>query len=159
MELKLELIKKIISIIATGTIFLTFIITIFTTNKNSPNFIEYTNLSKFFLNLYTFILLALIFCHSAFPKIICKIFTKKIGLIASDKGKVYLLFSILIMYFGTGSMPQKIFGMVAFISTFSLFLSNLFINCNFKKNVFVEEKIKNQVITTTTANFNNSMNK
>ncbi len=157
MEMNLEFIKKIISIIAIGIIYLTFIIMILTTNKNSPNFIEYTDLSKFFLNLYTFILLTLILCHSIYPKILCNIFTKKIGIITSIKGKIILLSSILIMYFGTGSKPQKIFGLIAFLATFGLFLSNLFLNCRtFGKKTLVEEKIRNDVITTTTASFNNN---
>ena len=162
MEMNLEFIRKIILIMATGIILLNFIIMILTTNKNSPNFIEYTDLSRFFLNLYTFTLLALILGHSIYPKILCNIFTKKLGIITTVKGKIILLSSIFIMYFGTGNKPQKIFGMIAFIATFCLFLSNLFLKCknvNFgnNNNAFVEEKIKNQVMTTTTASFNSNI--
>ena len=161
MEMNFEFIRKVILIMATGIILLTFIIMILTTNKKSPNFIEYTDLSRFFINLYTFILLALILCHSIYPKILCNIFTKKLGIITTVKGKIILLSSIFIMYFGTGSKPQKIFGMIAFMATFCLYLSNLFLKCknfgNNNNNAFVEEKIKNQVITTTTASFNSNI--
>ena len=157
MKFSIEFIKKIISILCTGTILLTFIITTLSTNKNSPNFIEYTDLSKFFLNLYIFIILALIFCHTIYPKIICSIFTKRFAIITTEKGKLILLSAILIMYFGTGSTPQKVFGIIAFLATFGLFISKY---CNsFKKNTLTEEKISNnfnsQVVTTTSQSFNN----
>ena len=160
MELTFKLIKKIISILSTGTILLAFLITIFITNKKSPNYIEYTNLSKLLLNLYTLILLVLIFTHSIYPKIICSVFTKRFGIISSEKGKIIMLSFIFIMYFGTGNRPQKIFGMIAFLATFGYFLSNLFLNCkNIRKNPFVEEKtINSKVITTTTENFNKAIN-
>ena len=143
MQLTSESIKKIISILATGIILLNFIITIFTTDKNSSNYLEYTDLSKFFINLYTLILLILIFCHTIYPKIICSIFSKGISIIVTEKGKIILLSAIFIMYFGTGNKPQKIFGMISFICTFGLFLSNLYCR-NLKNNLFTEEnKIKN----------------
>ena len=71
-----------------------------------------------------------------------------------------MLSFIFIMYFGTGNRPQKIFGMIAFLATFGYFLSNLFLNCkNIRKNQLVEEKtINSKVITTTTENFNKTIN-
>ena len=161
MKINFELIRKVIEILSTGTILLAFLISIFSTKVKSPNYIEYTDLSKFFLNIYILFLLILIFVHSIYPKIICSIFTKNFGIISSEKGKIMILSFIFIMYFGTGSMPQKIFGMVAFCATFSLFLSNLFLNC--KTYRFSEEnKINTNIginnsknITTTSTNFNN----
>ena len=167
MDKDLDLIKKVISILCIGTILLVFLISIITTNKNSPNFIEYTNLSKFLLNLYTLFVLILILAHKVYPKIICSIFTKRFNIISSEKGKIILLSSIFIMYFGTGNKPQKIFGMIAFLCTFILFLSNLFLPCKFfRKNELIEEKIiKNtnpnniKITTTTIESFNNYTNK
>ena len=167
MDKNIDLIKKVISILSIGTTLFVFLITIFTTNKKSPNFIEYTNLSKFLLNLYTLFILSLIFAHTVYPKIICSVFTKRFNIISSENGKIILLSSIFIMYFGTGSKPQKIFGMIAFLCTFILFLSKLFLPCkSFRKNVFVEEKIikntnpnNSTITTTTTDSFNNSVNK
>ena len=164
MQFTFKLIKQIISILSTGIILLTFIITILSTNSKSPNYIEYTELSKFLLNLYTLIILSLIFAHSVYPPIICSIFAKRFAIILSEKGKIIILTSIFIMYFGTGSLPQKLFGMIGFIGTFSLFLSSLFTNCgSFKKNDFTEEKRISNIstndsknITTTTEGFNNS---
>lgn len=145
MNFSFDLIKRSITIICTGIILFTFIITTLSTNKKSPNYIEYTDLSKFFLNLLIFFLLTLIFIHSINPKLVCSIFIKRFGFISTQKGKLILLSTISIMYFGTGSLPQKIFGLISFLTTFSLFLSEYFFNCKMqKKNAFVEEKaIKN----------------
>ena len=168
MKFSIDLIKKSITIICTGIILLTFILTTLNTNKKSPNFIEYTDLSKFFLNLLIFFLLTLIFIHSINPKIVCSIFIKRFGFLSTQKGKLILLSAISIMYFGTGSLPQKIFGLISFLTTFSLFLSEYFFKCKMpKKNSFVEEMtIKNvyeektnTVITTTSQSFGNEMNK
>ena len=163
MKIDLELIRKSISIFSTGAILLAFLISILSTKPKSPNYTEYTDLSKFFLNIYTLFLLVLIFVHTIYPKIICSIFIKNFGIISSEKGKIMLLSFIFIMYFGTGSIPQKIFGMVAFFATFSLFLSNLFLNC--KTNRLPEENKINTFginnsrnITTTSVNFNNTEN-
>ena len=155
MEFSIEFIKKIISIFCTGLILLTFIITTISTNKNSPNYIEYTDLSKFFLNLYIFIILTLIFCHTINPKIICSIFTNKFSFIITENGKLILLSIIILMYFGTGNSPQKAFGMISFFALFGLLISKY---CrSFRKNELIEEKMSNnssQANVTTSQAFN-----
>ena len=129
MKLTFELIKQIITSLVTATSLVSFIVTTLCTNTKSPNFIEYTDLSKFFLNFYIFIILLLCFCHSIYPKLVCKIFTDKIGIISSDRGKIVIQTSIFIMYFSTESMPQKLFGMISFVAVFGLFLADLLLNC------------------------------
>ncbi len=166
MEITFEFLKKTMSILLTGIILFTFIIMIFTTNNKSPNYIEYTDLSKFFLNLYTIVLLVLIFTHTIYPKIICSTIAKSIPIILSEKGKLILLAFIFIMYFGTGSKPQKIFGLIGCLCTFGLFICYLCLNCkNIKKNFFAEEKKINinelnkfPVEKINTENFSNTAN-
>ena len=146
MKITFELIKQIISIISTSTCLGTFIITTLLTNTKSPEFIEYTDLSKFFLNLYIFILLLLCFGHSIYPSIICNIFTDRLGIITTDRGKTVILTSILVMHFSTESMPQKVFGMISFVSTLGLFLSDLILNCEtLKQKPLTNDKIVNNV--------------
>ena len=146
MKITFELIKQIVSIISTATCLGTFIITTLLTNTKSPEFIEYTDLSKFFLNLYIFILLLLCFGHSVYPSIICNIFTDRLGIITTDRGKTVILTSILVMYFSTESMPQKLFGMISFVSTLGLFLSDLILNCEtLKQKPLTNDKIVNNV--------------
>ena len=130
MKLTFELIKQIITSLVTATSLVSFIVTTLCTNTKSQNFIEYTDLSKFFLNFYIFIILLLCFCLSIYPKLVCKIFTDKIGIISSDKGKIVIQTSIFIMYFSTESMPQKLFGMISFVEVFGLFLADLLLNCD-----------------------------
>ena len=77
MKINFELIKQIISILCTFTILGTFIVTELCTKTKSPTFIEYTDLFKFLLNLYIFIILLLCFFHSDYPKGVFKIFTEK----------------------------------------------------------------------------------
>ena len=124
------LIKKIITILSTGTFLVTFIVTTLCTNTKSPNFIEYTDLSKFFLNFYIFILLLISFCHAVYPKLVCPLITNRLGIIITDRGKIVLLTSIIIMYFSTESLPQKLFGMISFVSVFGLYLADLLLNCD-----------------------------
>ena len=146
MKITFELIKQIVSIISTATCLGTFIITTLLTNTKSPEFIEYTDLSKFFLNLYIFILLLLCFGHSIYPSIICNIFTDRLGIITTDRGKTVILTSILVMYFSTESMVQKLFGMISFVSTLGLFLSDLILNCEtLKQKPLTNDKIVNNV--------------
>ena len=129
MKLTYELIKKIISILSLSTSLGAFLVTTLCTNTKSPTFIEYTDLSKFFLNLYILILLILMLFHSIYPKMVCSIFTNRLGIITSSKGKITILVFIMIMYFSTESLPQKLFGMISFVSTLAFFLSELFLNC------------------------------
>ena len=125
-----ELIKQIITSISTGTCLVTFIVTTLCTNTKSPNFIEYTDLSKFFLNFYIFILLLICFCHAIYPKLVCALITNRLGLIITDRGKIVLIASIIVMYFSTDSMPQKLFGMISFVVVFGLYLADLLLNCD-----------------------------
>ena len=129
MKITFELIKKIVTSLATAVSLISFIVTTLCTNTKSENYIEYTDLSKLFLNFYIFLLLLLCFCHSIYPKLVCKIFTDKIGIITSDRGKIVTLSAIIIMYFSTESMPQKLFGMISFVAVFGLFLADLLLNC------------------------------
>ena len=128
-----EIIKKIITILSTGTNLGAFIVTTLCTNYKSEKFIEYTDLSKFFLNLYIFLLLLLMLLHSINPNIIFPYIKKNIKIITSGQGKIYLSSAIILMYFSTESMPQKLFGMIAFVSTLGLLLSELAFNCEVLK--------------------------
>ena len=160
MKITFELIKKITTSLATAVSLISFIVTTLCTNTRSQKYIEYTDLSKFFLNFYIFLLLLLCFCHSVYPKIVCKIFTEKIGIITSDRGKIIILSAIIIMYFSTESMPQKLFGMISFVAVFGLFLADLLLNCETLKqkplnNERIEIFTKNSTSPVIITNSNN----
>ena len=164
MKMNFELIKQIITTLSTGTCLATFIVTTLCTNTKSPNFIEYTDLSKFFLNFYIFILLLICFCHAVYPKLVCSLITNRLGIIINDRGKIVLLTSIIVMYFSTESMPQKLFGMISFVSVFGLYLADLLLNCDIlKQKPLIINSEKNNannspVIITKTENVANVIN-
>ena len=164
MKMNYELIKQIITTLSTGTCLVAFIVTTLCTNTKSPNFIEYTDLSKFFLNFYIFILLLICFCHSIYPKLVCSLITNRLGIIINDRGKIVLLSSIIVMFFSTESLPQKLFGMISFVSVFGLYLADLLLNCGIlKQKPLINNLGKNNgknspVIITNTENAANVIN-
>ena len=164
MKMNFELIKQIITILSTGTCLVSFIVTTLCTNPKSPNFIEYTDLSKFFLNFYIFILLLICFCHAVYPKLVCSLIANRLGIIITDRGKIVLIASIIIMYFSTESMPQKLFGMISFVAVFGLYLADLLLNCDtLKQKPLIYNAGRNSakntdVIITNTENVSNVIN-
>ena len=132
-KINYDLILRIISILSLGTSFFSFIVTTLLTNTKSPNFIEYTDLSRFFLNLYIFLILLLCLVHSAYPSILCPFITQSLSIITTIKGKIILSLAIDVMYYSTESLPQKLFGMITFVSTLALFLGDLVLNCQILK--------------------------
>ena len=139
MKYNFPLILRIISILSTGTIFFSFIITNLCTNVKSPNFIEYTSLSKFFTNFYIFVILLLCLLHSIYPQIICQILISGFGIISTTKGKIIIICIIDVMYFSTENLPQKLFGMITFVSNLALLLGNLIFNCEILNQKAEEE--------------------
>ena len=130
MKVSFELIKQIVAIISTGTNLGAFIVTTLCTKPKSENFVEYTDLSKFYLNIYIFCLLLLCFIHSINSTIICSLFSERLGIITSNKGKLILAIAIFTMFFCTDSTPQKLFGMISFVASLALFLAELLLNCD-----------------------------
>ena len=139
MKYNFPLILRIISILSTGTIFFSFIITNLCTNVKSPNFIEYTSLSKFFTNFYIFVILLLCLLHSIYPQIICQILISGFGIISTTKGKIIIICIIDVMYFSTENLPKKLFGMITFVSNLALLLGNLIFNCEILNQKAEEE--------------------
>ena len=139
MKYNFPLILRIISILSTGTIFFSFIITNLCTNVKSPNFIEYTSLSKFFINFYIFVILLLCLLHSIYPQIICQILISGFGIISTTKGKIIIICIIDVMYFSTENLPQKLFGMITFVGNLALLLGNLIFNCEILNQKAEEE--------------------
>lgn len=139
MKYNFPLILRIISILSTGAIFFSFIITNLCTNVKSPNFIEYTSLSKFFINFYIFVILLLCLLHSIYPQIICQILISGFGIISTTKGKIIIICIIDVMYFSTENLPKKLFGMITFVSNLALLLGNLIFNCEILNQKAEEE--------------------
>ena len=143
MKINYELILRIVSILSTGTCFVTFIVTTLVTNTKSPNYIEYTSISKFFLNLYIFLILLLCLIHSIYPSLKFPMITEGLSIITTIKGKIILSLAIDIMYYSTESLPQKLFGMISFVSILALILGDLVLNCQILKQQPLEDNNNN----------------
>ena len=143
MKINYDLILRIVSILSMGTCFCTFIITTLVTNTKSPNYIEYTSISKFFLNLYIFLILLLCLIHSIYPSLKFSMITEGLSIITTIKGKIILSLAIDIMYYSTESLPQKLFGMISFVSILALILGDLVLNCQILKQQPLEENNTN----------------
>ena len=152
MKIDFDLILRIISILSLGTSFFSFIVTTLVTNTKSPNFIEYTDLSKFFLNLYVFLILLIFLIHSIYPKIVFTFITEGFGIITSIKGKIILSLAIDIMYYSTDNLPQKLFGMISFVSVLALFLGDLVLNCEILKQPSEESNNESKEVEISTDN-------
>ena len=152
-KITFDFICQIIKILSTGTSLFSFIIIALITNTKSPNFVEYTDLSKFFLNLYIFIILLLCFIHSISPNLNCSMIKDGFGIVSTMNGKIIVTLAIDIMYYSTESLPQKLFGMISFVAVLALILGDLVLNCQILKQQPLEENN-----TTNSNNMNESTN-
>ena len=143
MKINYDLILRIISILSVGTSFFSFIVTTLVTNTKSPNFIEYTDLSKFFLNFYIFLILLLCLLDSLNLNFFCTTITHSFGIISTIKGKMILMGTIDVMYYSTDSLPQKLFGMITFICVLALLLADQVLNCKILKQKAIDENNEN----------------
>ena len=143
MKINYDLILRIISILSIGTSLFSFIVTTLITKTKSPKFIEYTDLPKFFLNFYVFLILLLCFLDSVYPNLICHTITHSFGIIKTIRGKIILSGLIDVMYYSTDNLPQKLFGMISFVSVLALLLGYLVLNCEILKQKAVEENSEN----------------
>ena len=138
-KITFDFICQIITILSTGTSLFSFIIIALITNTKSPNFVEYTDLSKFFLNLYIFIILLLCFIHSISPNLNCSMIKDGFGIVSTMNGKIIVTIAIDIMYYSTESLPQKLFGMITFVTALALILAKIVFNCEILKQQPLEE--------------------
>ena len=153
-KINYDLILRIISILSLGTSFFSFIITTLLTNTKNPDFIEYTDLSRFFLNLYIFLILLLCLVHSVYPSILCPFITESLSIITTIKGKIILSLAIDVMFYSTESLPQKLFGMITFVSVLALFLGDLVLNCK----ILNQQPMKEESVYVISDSNNNTQN-
>ena len=66
-----------------------------------------------------------------------------LSIITTIKGKIILSLAIDIMYYSTESLPQKLFGMISFVSILALILGDLVLNCQILKQQPLEENNTN----------------
>ena len=116
-------IKRRIQILVFSLNLITFIIIISYTTNNEDNFIEYTSLSKIFSNIYIIFTLLVLLIHSISSKLICKFISEDFSFLTNDIGKIIINLSIGVLFWSSNNTPHVIFGILNFISSIALCIS------------------------------------
>lgn len=133
LKFSFELVKKIYCILAGATNLVTYLVVIFCTNPSSEKFVEYTTLSRFFINFYTLLLLTILLLHSIYPNIICGIFSKNMNILSSNKGKITIYFIVSSMYWSTDSVPHFLYAAISFVATLGMLICEIVFDCEILK--------------------------
>jgi hypothetical protein len=99
-------------------------------NTKAENYKSFTNVSKFFLNIYIFGLFTLIIIHNVAPGILCKIFTNNFKAFTRTYGKVIITSVIALIYIGSSNTSECFFGILVIISNIAILALNFMINKN-----------------------------
>lgn len=143
MKINFTSLKKIY-FIASGYINLfAFLISIFSTNSKSETFKEFTTLSRFFINLYTLLMLTILAIHLTNPQIICGFIIKNMNLLSTNKGKIIVYYIISVMYWSIRAKPQLFFAATSFITTSVMLLIEIL--TNLKKKNLVQKDMKIEI--------------
>ena len=116
-------IKRKIQILVFSLNLITFIIITSCTINSNENYIEYTNLSKIFSNIYIILTLLVLLIHSISSKLICKFISEDFSFLTNDIGKIISNLSIGILFWSSNNTPHVIFGIINFISSIALSIS------------------------------------
>ena len=116
-------IKRRIQILVFSLNLITFIIITSYTTNNEDNFIEYTSLSKIFSNIYIIFTLLVLLMHSISSKLICKFISEDFSFLTNDIGKIIINLSIGVLFWSSNNTPHVIFGILNFISSIALCIS------------------------------------
>ena len=126
-------IKRKIQILVFSLNLITFIIITSCTINSNENYIEYTNLSKIFSNIYIILTLLVLLIHSISSKLICKFISEDFSFLTNDIGKIISNLSIGILFWSSNNTPHVIFGIINFISSIALSISEFIFQFNIVK--------------------------
>ena len=128
-------------------------------NNKKRNYNEYTNLSRFFSNLYIIIILLILLVDSISPKCIPNILSVNISILTKSKGKIIIIISIGCLFWTSNNFPHVLFGVINFISVFVLILCEFIFDCKILKKIDQENIINNELIINNGNNKNLGINK
>ena len=97
-------------------------------------------MSKFCSNFYIIAFYILILIHSISPKILCGFILNNISFISTDIGKLVINWGISILYWSSNNTAHLIFGIITFITSTVLFLSEFIFQCRILKEVNFEKE-------------------
>ena len=116
-------IKRKIQILVFSLNLITFIIITSCTINSNENYIEYTNLSQIISNIYIILTLLVLLIHSISSKLICKFISEDFSFLTNDIGKIIANLSIGVLFWSSNNTPHVIFGIINFISSIALSIS------------------------------------
>ena len=122
MKLDYPQIKKILQIGIFAIDLLIFLLVIFTTNSSSEKYKEYTDSSKFFLDIYIIGIYAILILITIYPRLIYYRIKRHILFVFTDKGKVIISFGICLIYWFAKNKPQFVLGFILTITSLVLLL-------------------------------------
>ena len=122
MKINYPKIKRVLHIIIFSIDLLIFLIVLFSTNSSSEKYKEYTDSSKFFLDLYIIAIYAVLIVITIFPKLLYYKIKKYILFIFSDKGKVIISLAISLIYWFAKNNPQFVLGFILTITSLVLII-------------------------------------
>ena len=120
MKLDYPRIKKLLHIGIFTIDLLIFLIVLFSTNSSSDKYKEYTDSSKFFLNIYIIIIYSVLILITIIPKLLYYKIKNYISFIFSDKGKAITSAAIALIYWFAKNGPQFTLGVLLTITTIIL---------------------------------------
>ncbi len=122
MKIDYPKIKKFLQIGVFSIDILVFLLVIFSTNSKSENYKEYTDSSKFFLDVYILAIYALLILVTVMPGLLYFKIKKYILFIFTDKGKVIISFGISLIYWFARNKPQLVLGIILTITSIILLI-------------------------------------
>ena len=122
MKLDYPKIKKFLQIGIFAIDLLVFLLVIFTTNSSSEKYKEYTDTSKFFLDIYIIGIYAILIVTTLYPRLIYYRIKRHILFIFNDKGKVIISFGISLIYWFARNKPQFVLGFILTITSLVLLI-------------------------------------
>ena len=139
MKLDYPKIKKFLQIGIFSIDIVVFLLVLFTTNSSSENYKEYTDSSKFFLDVYILAIYAILILVTVMPGLIYYRVKKYIIFIFTDKGKVIISFAISLIYWFARNKPQLVLGLILTITSIVLLVYEFIFHCT-KVETFLNSK-------------------
>ena len=126
MKLDYPKIKKYLQIGIFSIDLLIFLLVIFSTNSSSEKYKEYTDSSKFFLDIYIIGIYAILILVTIYPRLIFYRIKRHILFVFNDKGKVIISFCLSLIYWFAKNKPQFVLGFILTITSIVLLIYEFF---------------------------------
>ena len=139
MKIDYPKIKKFLQIGIFSIDIVVFLLVLFSTNSSSKNYKEYTDTSKFFLDVYILAIYAILILFTVMPGLIYYRVKKYIIFIFTDKGKVIISFAISLIYWFARNKPQFVLGFILTLTSIVLLIYEFIFHCT-KVETFLNNK-------------------